>query len=111
MNLSADNVGGAEYIINNWSIMGIISGTYSVDTFFFLAGLLACYLGMKYISKKKEPNKSCNYMTSDIPLMYFQRYLRFVAAILTIFILIYTDLYFPSMITFVLNRLTQISAG
>merc|ERR1712136_70636 len=58
------------------SIMGIISGTYSVDTFFFLAGLLACYLGMKYISKKKEPNKNCKYVTSDIPLMYFQRYLR-----------------------------------
>jgi len=74
--INIDNVGGAEYIINNWSIMGIISGTYSVDTFFFLAGLLACYLGMKYISKKKGPNKSCNYVTSDIPLMYFQRYLR-----------------------------------
>ena len=78
MNFFADNAGGAEYIINNWSIMAIVSGTYSVDTFFFLAGLLACYLGMKYISRKKGSNKTCKYVTSDIPLMYFQRYLRFV---------------------------------
>ena len=71
-------MGSAQYLVDNWTIMGIISGTYAVDTFFFIGGLLACYLGMKYYEKKTGKNVISTYVKFDIPLMYLQRYIRFV---------------------------------
>ena len=65
-----DNMGSTEYITEEFTIMIILSATYAVDTFFFIGGLLVCYLGMKFITKKK------GFGIFDIPLMYLQRYLR-----------------------------------
>jgi len=51
------------------SIMAIANGTFSVDTFFFLSGLLVTFLGLKHINKTKG--------NINVPLMYLQRYLRY----------------------------------
>ena len=75
---SLDNMGGAQYIIENWTIMAIISAPYAVDTFFFIGGLLVCYLGLKFCAKSKGK--------INIPLMYVQRYSRLVYSDLNLFL-------------------------
>jgi len=65
-----DNFGSTSYILDEFTIMAVVSGAYAVDTFFFIGGLLVCFLGMKFITRKK------GYGPFDIPLMYLQRYLR-----------------------------------
>jgi len=49
--------------------MAILNALYSVDTFFFLSGLLVAYLGLKHMSKQNG--------RLNVPLMYLQRYLRY----------------------------------
>ena len=70
-------MGGAQYILEEWTIMAIVMGHYSVDTFFFIGGLFSCYLGLKYCAKKKG---KLGFL--DIILIYLQRYLRLVQKIL-----------------------------
>ena len=53
----------------NFALMAIANGTFSVDTFFLIGGLLTSYLTLKHLSKTN--GKSFN-----IPLMYLHRYLR-----------------------------------
>ncbi|XP_076801554.1 O-acyltransferase like protein-like [Clavelina lepadiformis] len=57
-----------QFVKNNPSFMPIMNGTFSVDTFFLLSGLLVAYLGMKHLVKAKGK--------INILLMYLQRYLR-----------------------------------
>ena len=52
-----------------FGLMAIANGTFSVDTFFCIGGLLTSYLTLKHLAKTN--GKSFN-----IPLMYLQRYLR-----------------------------------
>lgn len=59
----------ANYVLNHFSFMAIASGTFSVDTFFFLSGLLAAFLGLREMTKH---NGKIN-----IPMMYLGRYLRY----------------------------------
>ncbi|CAK8686761.1 unnamed protein product [Clavelina lepadiformis] len=57
-----------EYFINHFEFQAIGNATLSVDSFFFLSGLLVVYLGMRELKKR---NGKIN-----IPLMYLHRYIR-----------------------------------
>ncbi|XP_076807344.1 nose resistant to fluoxetine protein 6-like [Clavelina lepadiformis] len=57
-----------EYFINHFEFQAIGNATLSVDSFFFLSGLLVVYLGMRELKKR---NGKIN-----IPLMYVHRYIR-----------------------------------
>ena len=48
--------------------MAIASGTFSVDTFFFLSGLLVSFLGLREMTKRDGK--------INVPMMYLGRYLR-----------------------------------
>ncbi|XP_052271263.1 nose resistant to fluoxetine protein 6-like [Dreissena polymorpha] len=43
-------------VIPRFSFQAILNGTYSVDTFFFLSGLLVCYLALKELSERGRIN-------------------------------------------------------
>ncbi|XP_076807349.1 nose resistant to fluoxetine protein 6-like [Clavelina lepadiformis] len=58
----------ANYYLNSWSFQAIGNAYYSVDTFFYLSGLLAAYLGMRTLKK--------NGGRINVPLMYLYRYIR-----------------------------------
>ena len=57
-------------ILKDPGFMVVINAFYSVDTFFFISGLLVTYLGLKHLDKTKG--------FLNVPLFYLQRYLRFV---------------------------------
>ncbi|XP_064616859.1 LOW QUALITY PROTEIN: nose resistant to fluoxetine protein 6-like [Liolophura sinensis] len=57
-------------LIPRWSFLAIMNGTYSVDSFFFLSGLLVTYLCMKEMDKKKG-NLKINWA-----MFYFHRFWR-----------------------------------
>ena len=63
----------ARYFMKHWEFQAIGNATYSVDSFFFLSGLLVAYLGLRTMSKTGG--------RMNVPLMYLFRYLRFVAAV------------------------------
>ncbi|PSN39086.1 hypothetical protein C0J52_07350 [Blattella germanica] len=56
-----------DFISNFWNLF-ITNATLSVDTFFFLSGLLVCYI---FLKEMKKENASFN-----ILLYYFHRYIR-----------------------------------
>ncbi|XP_076807348.1 nose resistant to fluoxetine protein 6-like isoform X2 [Clavelina lepadiformis] len=58
----------ANYFLNSWSFQTIGNGYYSVDTFFYLSGLLVAYLGMRTLKR--------NGGRINVPLMYLYRYIR-----------------------------------
>jgi len=60
----------ARYYINHWEFQAVGNATFSVDTFFFLSGLLVAYLGLRQLARKNG--------AMNVPLMYFFRYLRCV---------------------------------
>lgn len=51
-----------------WTILAIMSGHFSVDTFFVMSGTLATYGIMKALDKTKG--------NLNIPMLYIHRYLR-----------------------------------
>lgn len=63
--------------------MSILMGTVSVDTFFFLSGLLVSYLGLRELDKTKG---KINFL-----MMYFHRYIRLTPALAAL-ILFYVSL-------------------
>ncbi|XP_039252326.2 nose resistant to fluoxetine protein 6-like [Styela clava] len=60
------------WLIESFSFQTVSNASFSVDTFFFLSGLLCCYLGLK---EGKRKNGKLN-----VPLMYLHRYLRLTPA-------------------------------
>jgi len=61
-----------EISTTNGAFLALVNGTYAVDTFFVLSGLLVTYFGMKQLTKSKG--------RMNILLMYLQRYLRLTPA-------------------------------
>ncbi|XP_035683620.1 nose resistant to fluoxetine protein 6-like [Branchiostoma floridae] len=57
--------------VQTFTFQAIMNATVSVDTFFFLSGLLMSYLLLKQIGKRKENGKSVPY-----GMLYFHRYWR-----------------------------------
>nr|XP_026692261.1 nose resistant to fluoxetine protein 6-like [Ciona intestinalis] len=68
MNAIDNPVYSNDYYKAHGEVQALSNGTFSVDSFFFLSGLLVAYLGIKHLSNS---NGKIN-----IPLMYSQRYLR-----------------------------------
>ena len=58
----------ARYFVNHYEAQAIINAFYSVDSFFFLSGLLVVYLGLRQLNKRHG--------NMNVPLMYFYRYVR-----------------------------------
>jgi len=69
-----------EFLINHVGFQIIFGGAYSVDTFFFLSGLLVTYLGMREFSKLKARGKVYSRYLCGVPLSYLLRYLRLTPA-------------------------------
>ena len=64
----------AHYVLEHWEFQAIANATFSVDTFFFLSGLLVAYLGMRQLVKRDG--------NMNVPLMYLFRYIRSVWLVL-----------------------------
>lgn len=64
-----NGVDAASVYVTDWTFQGVANGTFSVDTFFFLSGLLATYIGLKEM-RKRDGNL-------NVPVMYAYRYLRY----------------------------------
>nr|CAB3264544.1 nose resistant to fluoxetine protein 6-like [Phallusia mammillata] len=62
----------ANYLGNHLEFQGIVNGTFSVDSFFFISGLLATYLGLRQLGKTNGK--------FNVPLMYLLRYIRLTPA-------------------------------
>jgi len=60
----------ARYLVNHWEFQAVGNFTISVDSFFFLSGLLVTYLHLRKLARKNS--------TMNVPLMYTFRYLRCV---------------------------------
>ncbi|XP_055910867.1 nose resistant to fluoxetine protein 6-like, partial [Eupeodes corollae] len=71
--LNVINIASALNWVNNFWSLGILMGTVSVDSFFFLSGLLVAWLGLKELDKT---NGKIN-----IALMYIHRYIRLTPAL------------------------------
>ncbi|EDW81843.2 uncharacterized protein Dwil_GK25443 [Drosophila willistoni] len=74
------NIVDAYKWFNSAFFMLIREGVFSVDTFFFLSGLLVVLLGLRYVERTKGK--------LNVPMMYLHRYLR-LTPVLAIGILIY----------------------
>lgn len=61
-----------DYSLNHLTHQMVANGTFSVDTFFFLSGLLVAYLGMREIEKREGRINPL--------LMYFLRFIRLTPA-------------------------------
>jgi len=76
----ADNmVSLLNYVVNHWEFQAIVNATYSVDTFFFLSGLLVSYLGCRHMQKSDGK--------INLSKFYFHRYLRYYFKLNRIFAL------------------------
>jgi len=62
----------SDWALNHWSFEVVLNGTFSVDTFFFLGGLLVAYLGMKETERRRG--------RVNPALMYLLRYIRLTPA-------------------------------
>ena len=60
----------ARYFVDHWEFQAIGNATLSVDSFFYLSGLLAVFLGLRELSKSNG--------RMNVPLMYLYRYIRYV---------------------------------
>ncbi|XP_068154689.1 nose resistant to fluoxetine protein 6-like [Drosophila tropicalis] len=74
------NIVDAYKWFNSAFFMVVREGVFSVDTFFFLSGLLVVLVGLRYVEKTKGK--------LNVPMMYLHRYLR-LTPVLAIGILIY----------------------
>ncbi|XP_039271759.2 nose resistant to fluoxetine protein 6-like [Styela clava] len=74
----------SNYYVNHGAIQGVANASFSVDTFFFLSGLLVAYLGLREMDKR---NGKLNVL-----LMYLTRYLR-LTPVYALAILFYVGLY------------------
>ncbi|XP_055844708.1 nose resistant to fluoxetine protein 6-like [Episyrphus balteatus] len=63
--------------------MAVLMGTVSVDSFFFLSGLLLAWMGLRELDKTKGK--------LNVPMMYFHRYIRLTPALAAV-ILFYVTL-------------------
>ncbi|XP_078656657.1 nose resistant to fluoxetine protein 6-like [Branchiostoma floridae x Branchiostoma belcheri] len=66
-----DNVVQAVETVQTFTFQAIMNATVSVDSFFFLSGLLMTYLLLRQIGKNQEKGKSVPY-----GMLYFYRYWR-----------------------------------
>lgn len=55
-------------LYKNWTVLAVLNATFSVDTFFVMSGLLACYGIMKALQKTKGK--------FNVPMFYVHRYIR-----------------------------------
>ncbi|XP_039271604.2 nose resistant to fluoxetine protein 6-like [Styela clava] len=79
----------SNYFLSHGSLQAISNSTFSVDTFFFLSGLLVAYLGLREMDKR---NGKIN-----VPLMYLSRYLRLtpsMAAVMLFTVSVYSQIGF-----------------
>ncbi|XP_060575994.1 nose resistant to fluoxetine protein 6-like [Ruditapes philippinarum] len=83
-----DNIAEAEKLIQRFSFQPIMNGTYSVDSFFFLSGLLVAYLALKEIKEKGK---------LSWPYYFIHRYWRLTP--LYAFVLFYYAYVFSSTIS------------
>ena len=58
-----------QQVRERFEMMVILNGTFSVGTFFCISGLLVPFLTLKTLRNTKGK--------LNIPMMYFQRYMRF----------------------------------
>ena len=58
----------ARYAVQHYEFQVIMNAYFSVDSFFFLSGLLVVYLGMKQLCRREGK--------MNVPFMYLYRYLR-----------------------------------
>ena len=56
------------FIVNHWEFQAVVNGTYSVDTFFFISGLLVSFLSYRNLVKTGGK--------MNVLKLYFSRYLR-----------------------------------
>ncbi|XP_078489124.1 nose resistant to fluoxetine protein 6-like [Ciona intestinalis] len=70
---STDNiVFTARYFVDHFGIQAITNATYSVDSFFYLSGLLVAYLGLREMRRNEGK--------INVLLMYLYRYIRLTPA-------------------------------
>uniref|UniRef100_H2Y934 Acyltransferase 3 domain-containing protein n=1 Tax=Ciona savignyi TaxID=51511 RepID=H2Y934_CIOSA len=66
---NVDNIKfNARYLLDHWEFQAVANATFSVDTFFFLSGLLVAYLGIRELHKREGK--------MNVLLMYLYRYMR-----------------------------------
>ena len=68
-----------EQFSHDWGMMAVSNATMSVDSFFFLSGVLASYILMKHLSK--------NGGQFNLPVYYLHRYVRLTPALAAIIVL------------------------
>ncbi|XP_078686671.1 nose resistant to fluoxetine protein 6-like [Branchiostoma floridae x Branchiostoma belcheri] len=71
LNQQLDNVVQAVETVQTFTFQAIMNALVSVDSFFFLSGLLMTYLLLRQIGKNREKGKSVPY-----GMLYFHRYWR-----------------------------------
>lgn len=59
----------AQYTVNHYEFQALTNAFFSVDSFFFLSGLLVVYLGLRQLKRREG--------RMNVPMMYLHRYLRF----------------------------------
>ncbi|XP_053395797.1 nose resistant to fluoxetine protein 6-like [Mercenaria mercenaria] len=82
-----DNLAEAAQLVQRFTFQPIMNGTYSVDSFFFLSGLLVAYLALKEIKEKGK---------LSWPYYFLHRYWR-LTPLYAFVILYYTYLMIPSI--------------
>ncbi|XP_053380676.1 nose resistant to fluoxetine protein 6-like [Mercenaria mercenaria] len=82
-----DNLAEAGQLVQRFTFQPIMNGTYSVDSFFFLSGLLVAYLALKEIKEKGK---------LSWPYYFLHRYWR-LTPLYAFVILYYTYLMIPSV--------------
>jgi len=60
----------ARYFVDHWDFQVVFNGTFSVDTFFYMSGLLVVFLGLVELSKSDGS-------MMNVLLKYLYRYLRY----------------------------------
>lgn len=63
------------FYLNHWGAQVIVNGTFSVDSFFFLSGLLVTYLTLREMKRSGYLN---------VPVMYLHRYLRLTPTLIVV---------------------------
>ncbi|XP_060085261.1 nose resistant to fluoxetine protein 6-like [Ylistrum balloti] len=88
LGMTVENSLAAVKIIQRFSFQAIINATVSVDTFFFMSGLLVTYL---YLKNRQESTDSFNWV-----LFYFHRYWR-LTPVYAFCIMIWGSLFFHTL--------------
>lgn len=64
-----------DYLVSHITGQAIMNAYFSVDTFFFISGLLVAFLSLKDASRLQ---------VNRVPMMYIQRYLRYEVFLVTV---------------------------